>query len=312
VISDKEDRESFQEACGYLLTPDTSRHKIFYLYGPPRSGKGTALKVIERLAGSYNCAYKSTHQLSGEFSRQDLIGKLVCVITDSRFNQVQNKASIIELFLSVSGEDSQSINRKHEKHWNGRLPTRFVIASNELPQFSDSSMALAKRMILLSFPNSFYDKEDRTLESRLLSELPGILNWAMDGKRRLENQRHFTESVRSKELRRDIEDLSSPLREFMDTCCEFGANFTVPTTDIYDDYKRWWAMEMGQQQPISVKRFAIDLRAAEARIQSDRIYCGKRKQTVRGFVGIKLGKRKIEIVDDGERQVDIDDDGPPF
>jgi putative DNA primase/helicase len=60
-----------------------------------------------------------------------------------------------------------------------------MFLTNELPRFSDSSGALAGRFVILRMTESFYGKEDTGLTQRLLAELPGILNWAIEGWHRL-------------------------------------------------------------------------------------------------------------------------------
>src|SRR5262249_48637176 len=42
-----------QKWFGYLLTPDTRQQKILLLIGPPRSGKGTIARVLERMLGRH-------------------------------------------------------------------------------------------------------------------------------------------------------------------------------------------------------------------------------------------------------------------
>ena len=53
----------------------------------------------------------------------------------------------VERLLSISGEDTLTIDRKYRDPWTGRLPTRFMILTNELPRFTDSSGALASRFV---------------------------------------------------------------------------------------------------------------------------------------------------------------------
>jgi putative DNA primase/helicase len=74
-----------------------------------------------------------------------------------------------------------TIDRKFRDPWSGKLPTRFVILTNELPKFRDSSGPIANRMLILQMVKSFLGEEDRTLDERLRAELPGILLWALDG-----------------------------------------------------------------------------------------------------------------------------------
>ena len=54
-----------------------------------------------------------------------------------------------ERLLSISGEDSLSIDRKNTTAVESKLDTRLMLLSNELPRLSDVSGALAGRMIIL-------------------------------------------------------------------------------------------------------------------------------------------------------------------
>lgn len=45
-----------QEQMGYAIVPDTSLHKIMFIVGPPRSGKGTIAKTIRALVGDESVA----------------------------------------------------------------------------------------------------------------------------------------------------------------------------------------------------------------------------------------------------------------
>jgi putative DNA primase/helicase len=62
-----------------------------------------------------------------------------------------------------------------------KLPTRFMIFSNELPRTIDASGAFAGRFLILRLTKSFYGQEDHGLTEGLMEELPGILLWAVDG-----------------------------------------------------------------------------------------------------------------------------------
>ncbi len=91
----------------------------------------------------------------------------------------------VERLLSISGEDTLTIDRKYRDPWTGRLPTRFMILTNELPRFSDSSGALASRFVMSILTTSFYGRENPRLTDELLDEAPGIFNWALEGLDRL-------------------------------------------------------------------------------------------------------------------------------
>ena len=57
---------------------------------------------------------------------------------------------VVERLLSISGEDTLTIDRKYRDPWTGQLPTRFLVISNELPRFGDASGAIATRFVMLT------------------------------------------------------------------------------------------------------------------------------------------------------------------
>jgi putative DNA primase/helicase len=143
--------------------------------------------------------------------------------------------------LSISGEDVVNVPRKFRDDWVGRLPTRFLILTNEVPRLEDASGALADRFVILKTRQSFLGKEDLDLRSRLIAELPGILNWAVAGYQRLQREKRFVEpssSVAEKEMMRAV---MSPTTSFIEERCEIGSSLQVPKKDLYAAYGRWCA-----------------------------------------------------------------------
>lgn len=185
---DTESIDMLREFFGYLLTQDTSQQKLLMIVGPKRSGKGTILRILRALVGAANVAAPTFSSLCERFGLWPLLGKSVAIISDARLSGRADQAIIVERILSIAGEDCQTIDRKNLPPVTAKLPTRFVIVTNELPRLSDASGALVSRMLLLRTTNSFYGHEDHELTDRLLSELPGILVWAIQGWQRLQER----------------------------------------------------------------------------------------------------------------------------
>jgi putative DNA primase/helicase len=178
---------TLQEIFGYILTAETSQQKAFLLIGPKRSGKGTIARVLTKLIGPHNCVAPTLAGLGTNFGLAPLIGKRLAIISDARLSGRADQHAIAERLLSITGEDALTIDRKYAPAWTGQLCSRFLILSNELPRLADVSGALAGRFILLLLTETFYGREDLGLTGKLLTELPGILNWAVAGWRRLRN-----------------------------------------------------------------------------------------------------------------------------
>ena len=228
-----------QEVFGYLLLPDTSLQKIFLLVGPPRSGKGTILKVLTSLIGRPNVANPSIAELGKDFGLEPLIGKQLAAITDMRFGKNADLGEIASNLLRISGEDDVSANRKGTSYWTGRLVVRFLILANGLPRFDENSPALARRFVPLILSESFDGREDRGLIDRLLPEMPGILNWAIEGWKRLQTRGRFELPSASREAISDIQQHSSPIAAFLAEVCELGPGLSTPKEGMFAVWLRW-------------------------------------------------------------------------
>jgi putative DNA primase/helicase len=216
-----------------------SQHKILMLVGPPRSGKGTIARILEALIGKNNCESPTLSDLGTQFGLQPLVGKMVAIIADARMSGRSDMAQITENLLSISGEDTRTINRKHKTSLTTRLTTRFVVLANGIPRLVDESGALANRFIILKLTQKFLGREDHGLTTRLYKELPGILLWAIEGWRRLKERGYFLQPA-SAQLDVDLmHDSSSPMGAFIREQCVVGPEHEVAIADLYNAYRNW-------------------------------------------------------------------------
>jgi putative DNA primase/helicase len=258
---DGEAIETLQELFGYCLTSDTRQQKLFLIVGPRRSGKGTIARILTRLVGIDNTVAPTLAGLGTNFGLAPLIGKRVAIISDARLAGRSDQHAIAERLLSISGEDAITIDRKFREAWTGRLQTRFVILSNELPRLADASGALAGRFIVLVLIHSFYGREDHGLSDRLLTELPGILKWSIAGWQRLSERRYFVQPNSALDAVRQLEDLSSPIGAFIREECEVGPGYSIETNRLFQAWTGWCG-RVGREHPGSAQTFGRDLRAS--------------------------------------------------
>jgi putative DNA primase/helicase len=257
--SDAESVQALAEWFGYTVSGRLDQHKILLIVGPTRAGKGVIARMLGRLVGRENVAGPTLSSLSGDFGLAPLLGKSLAVISDARLNG-RNAGVVVERLLSISGEDTLTVNRKYRDQWTGKLPARLMLCSNELPQLGDASMAVAGRFVPLLLTKSFYGEEDLELEDRLAEELPAILNWSLDGLARLNEQAQFTRPPAVDDTIRTLQDLASPVGAFVRDCCAVGPDGWVVIDDLYKAY-RTWADANGHGK--STKQvFGRDLRAA--------------------------------------------------
>lgn len=255
-----------QEMFGYVLSGDTRQQKIMGLVGPTRAGKGVIANTLSNLLGRANVGAPTLAGLTTNFGLQDLIGKTLAVVSDARLGPKANVQALAERLLSVSGEDAITIDRKYRSPWTGRLGVRFLLLTNELPRFTDASGALAKRFVLLVLQRSFYGRENPALLAELLPELPGILNWSLDGLDRLRAQGRFSEPASAREAIRELEDLASPMSAFLRDRCIVGRDQEAPRDVLWATWKSW--CEEGSQHHGTKATFGRDLGAAVPGLRS--------------------------------------------
>ena len=283
------------EWFGYVVSGRTDLHKILLMIGPTRAGKGAIARVLTQLIGKKNVAGPTLRGLSGDFGLAPLIGKPLAIISDARLAG-QGSDILVERLLSISGEDSLTVNKKYQPHWTGKLPCRLHVISNELPRLGDSSAAIVGRVLLLPLLQSWLGKEDHNLEPRLQSELPGILNWSLNGLERLtiDNQNRFTRLSAAEDMLGILRDLASPIAAFVRERCKIGINKEVEISLLFEAFRHWCETNA---YPVSSKHvFARDLRAAFPGIQVRQH--GTHNIRTRYYRGISLQPDAVEESDE--------------
>jgi putative DNA primase/helicase len=257
---DRQAQEFLGEWFGYVLSGHTNQQKMAALIGERRSGKGTIARVLTAMLGQEATAGLDLNLVAGNFGLENLIGKSLAVSGDVRWHS-RNVGDAVPVLLGVIGEDTVTVHRKNRASWNGRLGVRFMLMSNETPTFSDRSGALGGRMIYVKFSESFYGREDIGLTEKLLHEMPGILNWALDGLDRLNGRGRFTEPESGRAEADAVRRLSDPLGAFLDDWCEMGPGLTIGLDHLYLKYQHWCESEGRTRDSTTKEIFSRDLRS---------------------------------------------------
>lgn len=259
---DPESISAIQEWMGLCaLTSDTRHQKSLLIVGPRRSGKGTILRVFRSLAGDSNVCAPSFASLAAHFGLQSFIDKRIALISDARLSGRTDATAVAENILRITGEDAISVPRKHITDWVGKLPTRFVVATNELPTMADASAALSSRFIILRMTRSFYGAEDHGLDDKLSAELPGILNWALDGLDRLRRRGRLLQPQSGAELVAELEALASPISMFIAEECVVDPRAEGTVAELFHAW-RTWCESNGRDHPGTAADFGKKLRAS--------------------------------------------------
>lgn len=266
---DQAARDALQEYAGYLVSGRTDLQKGFIIIGPKRGGKGTISRTLQQIVGLNNVVSPSLHTLGSEFGLASLIGKQLAVVEDARADHSSTVNTAVEKLLNIIGEDPLTINRKNKDHWQGTLPTRIMLISNEVPRLNDASGAILGRFVSVKLRRSFADNPDSTLGTRISRELPGIFNWALEGLARLEEKGTFTTPRTQTEVTEIMSDLSQPVATFLDDNDRYTLTGDpedhVLLRNIHAAYRKW--CEAVGASPLKQANFAQALSASDPGIE---------------------------------------------
>lgn len=282
---DGERIKALQQWFGYNLIADNRHHKMALLIGPPRSGKGTTLAVLSAMLGKHNISNSSLAALGGRFGLEPLVGRLAALIDEGHLGKFSDTSLILERLKAISGGSEQTVDRKGVAALSSvSLKVRFTLAVNELPRLSDSSAAMRSRLLVIPFFNTYEGREDVGLVERLLAEVPGITNWALAGLRALKANGRFNNPAAGEKILRDFVYLSSPVKAFLDECCEIDSGASVSRREIQLAWSVW--CDENGHVPGSAADFGRKLRAVVPKIDDTQpVINGQRE---RWYTGVCL------------------------
>ena len=98
-----------------------------------------------------------------------------------------------------------------------------MIFSNELLRFQDDSGALAGRFLTWRMQQSFRDRADPYLTSKLLAERAGIFNLALSALDALRARGHLEQCESGVEMSDRLGAITSDVSVFVEECCVVSA-----------------------------------------------------------------------------------------
>lgn len=278
-----------EEALGYLVMAGNPMHLAFLLLGGGRNGKGTLLRVIERLLGPNNVAAITPHQIAdSRFAAANLYGMLANIAGDLEGRLIERTDTL----KMLTGGDSIQAEHKFGHPFVFRNFATMLFSANTAPAVRDHSEGYYSRWLVIPFPNVIpVDKRlpQHVLDARLDStaELEGLLVVAVNGLRRLMARGQFEQPDSVVEATQRFRLDTDPTAEWIEerTVQIDGGWSTVK--DLYHDYEIW-SFENGRR--------AVAASNLYSRIDGlDGVRRAKRHGGIRGFEGLLLEKPAWQI-----------------
>lgn len=240
---DAEQIHYLQKIAGLSLTGNTSEECFFMLFGrSTRNGKSTFVETLLALLGDYGLqmmpetlAKKNTdsRNASGDIARLQGTRLVICSEPPKRM------IFDVSLLKSLIGGDTISARRLYESEITFKPKFKMLMNTNYLPLVNDSTFFSGDKTRVIEFKRHFKPEErDKSLKHRLLSELPGILNWCVQGW-----FLYKAEGLKSTQAvlaaTAEYENDSDKLGKFISDCLAKVPDSSISIKNAYARYVEW-------------------------------------------------------------------------
>ncbi len=247
-IVEDEDVKIIQEMFGYCLLKDYPIAEGFMLLGQGANGKSTLLNLLEKFLGEENVASPALQEiLNNRFAKIDLFGKLANIHADLSNKELRNTGT----FKMLTGGDTIRAEKKHQDPIKFKNYAKLVYSANQLPETTDNTEAFYRRWIIIQFPYKFVEKEEIKEDSNKYKEknanildeilteeeMSGLLNWALEGLERLQENGKFSISENLEEIKQIWKERTAPTPAFINKYLEKQNGYYLIKDDIYEFYK---------------------------------------------------------------------------
>ena len=227
-----------QEFAGYCLTTDTSYETAVWLIGQPGGGKSTLLEGLAAMLGARAGTLGLAEIERSRFSLAKLEGKTLVTAAEQPGGFVSCHHIINAI---ISGEPVQ-VERKFKDPYDLVPRAKIAWAMNELPRIPSGAEGLFRRVQVVEFPAIAEEDRDPTVKEGIKGEGAGILNWALEGLRRLRGRGGFKVAGKIKDATTEFKEHNDPVKQFVEEQCETGAGCEIRSSELYKKYK-WWCEE---------------------------------------------------------------------
>lgn len=239
IVGSPDDIVLLQEVFGYCLLRDYPIAKALMLVGEGANGKSTFLNLVKTFLGADNVACVSLHELeTNRFASARLYQRLANIYPDLPAKTLYETGK----FKIATGNDSLGAENKFQQGFNFVNYAKFLFSANKVPEVTDESDAYFRRWLIVVFPNVFSeDKRDLKILEKLTTPevLSGLLNFALEGLKRLLEKRDFSFSRSVEQIRQDYKRKASPVAAFFDDKIEVSTDEWVPKDELYNAFLRY-------------------------------------------------------------------------
>ena len=245
ICNNDDEIRTLQEYMGYILYRKYIYKKYLILDGGGDNGKTTFMQILLNWIGSGNNTSVSLQELNeNKFARSKFFGKHTNISDDLPKRAVKYSGIIKQ----ITGDSPMWGDIKNHKEGINFLNyAKPIYACNEIPPAEDDTDAFFSRLLLITFKKKFLPKGSPEIDNVTVFEadphlveklskpeqLSGMLNFAIEGLKRLAENGHFTMNPTVAETREIYKKKTNPTLAYCDEDIEFMVDWGITCDDFY-------------------------------------------------------------------------------
>lgn len=281
-----------QEWFGYGLYRSYFIKKAMIFVGERDTGKTTLLRLLSKFIGTDNVAGISLQRIATDkFAAAQLYNKHVNIYDDLSFKDIHDNGA----FKIATGGGIITGEYKFGDQFQFENYGKLIFACNKIPNVEDANDdAYFSRWIVIQF-NKAVAKADKFLIDKLSTpeELSGVLNFALEGLKRLLDQHDFSYAKDPDEIKMEMLRSGSII-----------ANYVYDELEQYDEgwiskeemYEGFTAYARGKLMPVgTLAEFGKKLPKYATYLTDGKKLVGTKQQT--GWRNVKFKSAEVQVED---------------
>jgi len=229
--------------AGYMLTGDTREQCIFILFGDGSNGKTTFINTLKGLYGDYaivtrveTLMMKNNTGATPELAV--LRGARVVIASEAEHGHRFAEALVKQL----TGGDYISTRHLYCAPFQMKPIFKILMSTNNKPEIQGDDYAIWRRIRLIPFDVTISpDKQDKVLHEKLITELPGILNWAIEGCKDWQKI-GLPPPLSVQSATQQYKDEMNPIADWLNECCIQENGYVTNFSELFTNYRNWAVM----------------------------------------------------------------------
>ena len=229
--------QALLQMIGYTLLSHARFERFAMLVGSGANGKSVVLEVIKALVGNDNVVAVQPSKFDSTFQRAHLHMKLANLVTEIAEGAVIADAEL----KSITSGELTTAEHKNKDPFDFCPFATCWFGTNHMPHTRDFSEAIFRRAMIIPFNNTFKEGKnaDPDLKNKLMDELSGILNLALDAVGNVIKTKKFTEPESCLKAKNEWRLEADQVAQFTEDKCTLSPSSKIESGALYEAYKLW-------------------------------------------------------------------------